>query len=53
MAQSGKSTLNVQTHACVDTEYSADSVECCPLEEFSNIIACGTYQLADPNDVSN
>ena len=31
----------------LDTEYSADSVEFCPDEEFSNILVCGTYQLSE------
>jgi hypothetical protein len=30
-----------------DTEYSADSVEFCPFEQFSQYLACGTYQLSD------
>ena len=33
----------------VDTEYSADAVEWCPLDGYHHILACGTYQLADPN----
>ncbi|XP_068631875.1 diphthine methyltransferase isoform X1 [Battus philenor] len=28
-----------------NTEYSADSVEWCPLERHSNVLVCGTYQL--------
>ncbi|KAG9261958.1 diphthine methyltransferase [Astyanax mexicanus] len=28
-----------------DTELSADSVEWCPLNQWSHILACGTYQL--------
>lgn len=31
----------------MDTEYSADSVEFCPFEDYSQFLACGTYQLAD------
>ncbi|RIB07589.1 WD40-repeat-containing domain protein, partial [Gigaspora rosea] len=31
----------------LDTEYSADSVEFCPFEDYSQFLACGTYQLAD------
>ncbi|CAG8448694.1 12012_t:CDS:10 [Dentiscutata erythropus] len=31
----------------LDTEYSADSVEFCPFENYSQFLACGTYQLAD------
>ncbi|GBB98557.1 hypothetical protein RclHR1_03260015 [Rhizophagus clarus] len=30
-----------------DTEYSADSVEFCPFEQFFQYLACGTYQLSD------
>ncbi|KAG8518612.1 Diphthine methyltransferase [Galemys pyrenaicus] len=29
----------------VDTEYTADSVEWCPLEGYRHLLACGTYQL--------
>ncbi|XP_042579794.1 diphthine methyltransferase [Cyprinus carpio] len=28
-----------------DTELSADTVEWCPLPQFSHVLACGTYQL--------
>ncbi|CAK9802285.1 Diphthine methyltransferase [Anthophora plagiata] len=28
-----------------DTEFSADSVEWCPINSFKNIFVCGTYQL--------
>ncbi|XP_038064458.1 diphthine methyltransferase-like isoform X2 [Patiria miniata] len=31
----------------VDTNYSADSVEFCPLSGFECLLACGTYQLAE------
>ncbi|XP_066941751.1 diphthine methyltransferase [Macrobrachium rosenbergii] len=30
-----------------DTEYSADSSEFCPIENYHNYLAVGTYQLAD------
>lgn len=33
-----------------DTVYSADSIEFCPNSEFSNLIACGTYQLEPPQE---
>ncbi|XP_069691280.1 diphthine methyltransferase [Periplaneta americana] len=42
-----------------DTEYSADSVEWCPVTQYQNIFVCGTYQLAEnklseiENDESN
>lgn len=32
----------------VDTEYTADSVEWCPLEGRRRLLACGTYQLRKP-----
>ncbi|KAM3825673.1 diphthine methyltransferase isoform 1-T3 [Vipera latastei] len=38
----------VQTLQVVDTEYSADVVEWCPVEGWHNILACGTYQLKKP-----
>lgn len=28
-----------------DTELSADTVEWCPIPEWSHVLACGTYQL--------
>uniref|UniRef100_A0A2D4F518 Anaphase-promoting complex subunit 1 n=1 Tax=Micrurus corallinus TaxID=54390 RepID=A0A2D4F518_MICCO len=37
-----------QTLQVVDTEYSADAVEWCPVEGWHNILACGTYQLKKP-----
>ncbi|XP_012271683.1 diphthine methyltransferase [Orussus abietinus] len=33
-----------------DTEFPADSVECCPVNEFHRVIACGTYLLVPPDD---
>lgn len=30
-----------------DTEFSADSVEWCPVEPYQNLIVCGTYQLTE------
>ncbi|XP_028910309.1 diphthine methyltransferase [Ornithorhynchus anatinus] len=33
----------------VDTEYSADSVEWCPLDDWNNFLVCGTYQLRLPD----
>ena len=38
---------NVHTLHAVDTEYSADSVEWCPVPGFQHVLVCGTYQLAD------
>uniref|UniRef100_A0A8C5R5P5 Diphthine methyltransferase n=1 Tax=Leptobrachium leishanense TaxID=445787 RepID=A0A8C5R5P5_9ANUR len=37
-----------QTLQVIDTEYSADSAEWCPLDGCTNILACGTYQLKKP-----
>lgn len=44
MASAGNytSTLHVW-----DTEYSADSVEWCPIAEYQHVLLCGTYQLVD------
>jgi diphthamide biosynthesis protein 7 len=39
-------TNNMQTLHTWDTEYSADSVEWCPISPYQNIFVCGTYQLA-------
>ncbi|XP_045878946.1 diphthine methyltransferase [Meles meles] len=33
-----------------DTEYTADSVEWCPLEGRRHLLVCGTYQLRTPGD---
>ncbi|CAH1795262.1 unnamed protein product [Owenia fusiformis] len=35
----------------VDVEYSADSVEWCPIGGSQHILACGTYQLADNPEI--
>ncbi|XP_074145094.1 diphthine methyltransferase [Sminthopsis crassicaudata] len=35
----------VETVQVIDTEYSPDTVEWCPLKGMSNLLACGTYQL--------
>ncbi|KAK9723044.1 hypothetical protein K7432_002199 [Basidiobolus ranarum] len=32
----------------LDTEYSADSIESCPISGFSEYFVCGTYQLKNP-----
>ncbi|XP_053137997.1 diphthine methyltransferase [Hemicordylus capensis] len=39
----------MQTMQVVDTEYSADAVEWCPVEGWHDILACGTYQLKKPD----
>uniref|UniRef100_A0A8C3WKY6 Diphthine methyltransferase n=1 Tax=Catagonus wagneri TaxID=51154 RepID=A0A8C3WKY6_9CETA len=36
--------------SAVDTEYTADSVEWCPLEGCRHLLACGTYQLKKPEE---
>ncbi|XP_044162427.1 diphthine methyltransferase isoform X1 [Bufo gargarizans] len=42
-----------QTLQVIDTEYSADAVEWCPLDDWGTVLACGTYQLKKPEpDVS-
>lgn len=33
-----------------DTEFSADSVEWCPIDSFRNVFVCGTYQLSKADD---
>nr|XP_060613422.1 diphthine methyltransferase isoform X1 [Anolis sagrei ordinatus] len=38
-----------QTLQVVDTEYSADAVEWCPVEGWHGLLACGTYQLKKPS----
>ena len=40
---------NVEPLQKIDVEYSADSVECCPLPGHEHIVLCGTYQLAPPS----
>lgn len=46
MAEGEKSaTVNAQNLQVIDVEYSADSIECCPLTGYEDIILCGTYQL--------
>ena len=48
-----KSTENILCHQVIDTEYSADSVEWCPLTGYTDILVCGTYQLADPDSAAS
>ncbi|XP_018613744.1 diphthine methyltransferase isoform X2 [Scleropages formosus] len=40
-------TRNLQV---LDTELSADAVEWCPLSQWHNVLACGTYQLVKTPD---
>ena len=35
----------------IETDYHADSVEWCPLEDLEHILACGLYQLNEKNNV--
>uniref|UniRef100_A0A669Q549 Uncharacterized protein n=1 Tax=Phasianus colchicus TaxID=9054 RepID=A0A669Q549_PHACC len=39
-----------RTLQVVDTEFSADAVEWCPVEGWHSILACGTYHLRPPTD---
>ncbi|XP_041048971.1 diphthine methyltransferase isoform X3 [Carcharodon carcharias] len=39
-----------QTLQVVDTEYSADAVEWCPIDTWHHVLTCGTYQLKDPKE---
>uniref|UniRef100_A0A8D2DSI0 Diphthine methyltransferase n=1 Tax=Sciurus vulgaris TaxID=55149 RepID=A0A8D2DSI0_SCIVU len=45
----GRGARPLQT---VDTEFTADSVEWCPLEGYRHLLACGTYQLRRPDSGS-
>ncbi|KOC69406.1 WD repeat-containing protein 85 [Habropoda laboriosa] len=36
-----------------DTEFSADSVEWCPIDSFKNIFVCGTYQLMKDEELTS
>lgn len=38
----------MQLLRALDTEFTADSVEWCPLEGSRHLLACGTYQLREP-----
>ncbi|XP_018414852.1 PREDICTED: diphthine methyltransferase isoform X2 [Nanorana parkeri] len=38
-----------QTLQITDTEYSADAVEWCPVDDWNTVLACGTYQLKKPD----
>ncbi|XP_044308973.1 diphthine methyltransferase isoform X2 [Varanus komodoensis] len=43
------SPRKMQTLQVVDTEYSADAAEWCPVPGWRHILACGTYQLQKPH----
>nr|XP_020656644.1 diphthine methyltransferase [Pogona vitticeps] len=43
------SECKIQTLQVVDTEYTADATEWCPVEGWHGILACGTYQLKKPD----
>lgn len=47
---SGTPGGGVRLLQAVDTEYTADSVEWCPLQGCRRLLACGTYQLRKPED---
>ncbi|XP_074066659.1 patatin-like phospholipase domain-containing protein 7 isoform X6 [Macrotis lagotis] len=47
-ARQGEDVSLVETLQVIDTEYSADTVEWCPLEGLGGLLACGTYQLQTP-----
>ncbi|PSN46313.1 Diphthine methyltransferase [Blattella germanica] len=36
-----------------DTEYSADSVEWCPISPFERLFVCGTYQISQEDSSQN
>ena len=38
-------TINTEKVQCIDTVYSADSVEWCPVDGYNEVMVCGTYQL--------
>jgi len=40
-----------RTHQTIDTVYSADSVEWCPLVDHERLMLCGTYQLQEQAEV--
>ena len=39
--------MTTTTYQTIDTVYSADSVEWCPVEGFQDLLLCGTYQLEE------
>lgn len=46
----GSCSETMQVLQAVDTEFTADSVEWCPVEGCQHLMACGTYQLRTPED---
>ena len=44
--------MSAVTYETIDTEYSADSVEWCPIDGFQDLMLCGTYQLEETKQVS-
>ncbi|KAL4240914.1 Diphthine methyltransferase [Mactra antiquata] len=42
--------MTAVTHQTIDTLYSADSIEWCPIPGFEDIMLCGTYQLEESKD---
>ena len=49
-SKSSTSSDNTEHIQSVDTVYSADSVEWCPISNYHHVLACGTYQLEDKKD---
>ena len=45
-----KTTDNVNVIKEFDTVFTADSVEFCPIDGFTEVFLCGLYQLADKVD---
>lgn len=43
-------SMEIRTLAKWDTEFSADSVEWCPIAPYQHIFVCGTYQLMEGSD---
>ncbi|KAL1786665.1 diphthine methyltransferase [Sigmodon hispidus] len=46
----GSQSGALRTLQAVDTEFTADSVEWCPVKGCQHLMACGTYQLRTPED---
>ncbi|KNC84551.1 hypothetical protein SARC_03224 [Sphaeroforma arctica JP610] len=42
--------MAVKTHKTIDTIYSADTVEWCPIPELADVLVCGTYQLLQESE---
>ena len=42
-----------KTLQSLDTGYTADSVEWCPNENYTDLVAFGTYQLVEQSDGPN